>query len=246
MKIVVDEKKLARNARIARGLVLGVVVVAIGMMIAVLLASTSPLLRTVNPSTILLVEVVVIVLLFLVSRIGFIYANRYLAFNRPEKVLRDNLKGLDRKYALMLFQKPVDYLLIEPGGITVIVPRGQDGRISYKGGKWKYNRSILRAWMGRDEALGDPTDEASEAMALVKKTLAAQDPDLHMPIRAVVVFTHPKVQLDVEPSPIAVIRAEEIKDYLRAAGKLNDLPKSVQRRMRAALGAPDLSADSGQ
>ena len=75
MKIVVDEVKLARNAKVARALVLGVVVVAVGMMIAVLLASMAPnsaLFGQLNPATLLLVEIAVIILLFVVSRVGFI------------------------------------------------------------------------------------------------------------------------------------------------------------------------------
>ena len=68
--------------------------------------------------------------LICISRVAFIFANRYLALNRPEQVLRDTLKGLDRKYALMLFEKPTDYLLIEPGGHDRIIPRGQEGDVT--------------------------------------------------------------------------------------------------------------------
>ncbi len=243
MKILVDEKKLARNARIARGIVLGVVAVAIGLMIAVLLGSSSPAFRNINPSMILIAEIVIIAVLFGISRIGFVYANRYLAFNRPEKVLRDSLKGLDRKYALMLFQKPTDYLLIEPGGITVLIPRGQEGAVIQAEGKWRYNRGFLRSWMGRDEAIGNPSADAQKAMADIKKVLDEKAPEIKVPLRAVIVFTHPRVQLNAEPGPVTALRAEELKDFLRAAGKLHELPKSIQRKMREALGAPDVSAE---
>lgn len=242
MKIVVDEVKLARNAKVARALVLGVVVVAVGMMIAVLLASMAPnsaLFGQLNPATLLLVEIAVIILLFVVSRVGFIYANRYLAFNRPEKVLRDSLKGLDKKYTLLLFQKPCDYLLVEPGGITVIIPRGQEGKVTFRDGKWKFNRSLMRAWMGRDEALGNPTAEGLEMASRVQKILQEKAPDLRVTVRAVVMFTHPKVELNMEPGPIPVLRPDELKDYLRGGGRLSELPKPVQRKMRVALGVAE-------
>jgi hypothetical protein len=242
MKIVVDEKKLRRNAQIARTIVIGVVVVAIGMMVAALFASTQPVFTQISPNFFLVAQIAVIALLFTVSRIGFLYANRYLAFNRPEKVFRDSLKGLDRKYALMLFEKPVDYYVIEPGGVTALIPKSQETPVSLKNGKWKHQRSILRAWLGREETLGDPGAEANEAIADIQKMIAAKAPDLKVPVRAVIVFTNPKVQLDIEPSPFTVLRPEELKNWERGAGKLNELPKSIQRKMREALGAPEIPA----
>lgn len=242
MKIVVDEVKLARNAKIARGLVLGVVVVAVGMMILVLLASMSPnaaLVANLNPATLLVIELVVIVVLFVVSRIGFLFANRYLAFNRPEKVLRDSLKGLEKTNALLLFQKPVDYLLIEPGGVTIFIPRTQEQKVTYRDGKWSYNRGFLRAWMGRDETIGDPTADATEAIKKVQTLITAKAPDVKVTVRAVIMFTHPKVELDVQPGPVTVLKAEDVKDFLRGGGRLSPLPKPVLRKVRAALGVAE-------
>jgi hypothetical protein len=242
MKIVVDEVKLARNAKIARGLVLGVVVVAVGMMIAVLIASMSPntaLIAQITPQILLVIELVVIVVLFIVSRVGFIFANRYLAVHRPEKVLRDSLKGLEKTNSLLLFQKPVDYLLSEPGGVTIFIPRSQEQKVTYRSGKWSYSRGLLRAWMGRDETIGDPTADALDAIKKVQAVITEKAPDVRVTVRAVIVFTFPKVVLDIEPGPIPVLHAEDIKDYLRGEGRLSALPKPVQRKVRAALGVPE-------
>jgi hypothetical protein len=242
MKIVVDEKKLARNAKVARAVVLGVVLAAIGLMIAVLLLQTTELIRD-YANALLVAQIVIIVVLFAVSRIGFGLTNRYLAHFRPEKVLRESLKGLDRKFALMLFQKPTDYLLIEPGGITVLIPRNQEGKIGFAKGKWQFNRGLLRAWMGRDEVIGDPLAEATSAMTAVKKLLDAKAPEIKVPIRAAIVFTNPNAALTAEPAPVAVLRADALKDFIRVNGKLTELPKSIQRKMRDALGAPELSSE---
>jgi hypothetical protein len=65
-------------------------------------------------------------------------------------------------------------------------------------------------------------------------------PTLKIPVRGIVVFSNPKVLLDAEPSPVAVVTAAELKDYLRGAGKLREMPNSIQRKMREALGAPEL------
>ncbi len=240
MKIVVDEKKLARNGKLARGIVLGVVAAAMGLMIAVLLGTTSPVFTTINPLYILLGEVVIIVAMFAIARIGFAYAGKYLSMMRPEKVFRDSLKGLDRKYTLMLFEKPTDYLLVEPGGLTVLIPRAQDTRVRFAGGKWHGNRTMMRTLMGRDEAIGDPHKDATSALAAIKKMLDAHAPDIKVPLRAAIVFVNPSVTLDAEPGPIPVLRADQLKDFLRGPGNLKELPKSIQRKMRGAIGAPDI------
>ena len=155
--------------------------------------------------------------------------------------------GIDQCVARLgqrkLFQKPTDYLLIEPGGITVLVPRGQEGAVIQAEGKWRYNRGFMRSWMGRDEAIGNPSADAQKAMADIKKVLDEKAPEIKVPLRAVIVFTHPRVALTAEPGPVTALRAEELKDYLRAAGKLHELPKSIQRKMREALGAPDVASE---
>jgi hypothetical protein len=240
MKIVVDEKKLARNSKLARTIVLGTVAVALGLMIAVLVAISSTSLRTIDPAIILVGELVIIALMFIFARIGFDYASRYLSIMRPEKVFRESLKGLDRKFTLSLFEKPVDYFLVEPGGITVLIARPQDGPVRFKDGKWNTNRNFLRVLMGRDEAIGDPVKDANAAMAEVKKRLESSAPDIKVPLRAAVVFVNPNVKLEAEPSPVvAVLRADQLKDYVRLHNKLNELPKSIQRKMRTALGVPE-------
>jgi hypothetical protein len=239
MKIVVDEKKLLRNAKIARAVVLSVVVIAFAMMIGVVLLQGSAFMRDYTNS-LLIAQIAIIAVMFTVSRIGFVLANRYLADFRPEKVFRDSLKGLDRKFALMLFQKAGDYVLVEPGGVTVLVPRNQEGAVGFKGGKWQFKRSLIRSWLGRDESIGDPIADANSAMSAIKKLLDEKAPDVKVPIRAVVVFTNARVKLDADPGPVAVLPATQLKEYVRSGGRLNDLPKSIQRKMREALGAPDI------
>lgn len=240
MKIVVDEKKLARNSKLARTIVLGTVTVALGLMITVLIAISSTSLRTVDPTYILIGQLAIIILVFIFARIGFNYAGRYLSILRPEKVFRESLKGLDKKFTLSLFEKPTDYFLVEPGGVTVLIPRPQDSYVRLKDGKWVTNRNLLRVLMGRDEPIGDPIKDANEAMAGVKRRLEAGAPDIKVPLRAAVVFVNPNVKLDAEPSPVvAVLRADQLKDYLRVHNKLSELPKSIQRKMRSALGLPE-------
>lgn len=240
MKIVVDEKKYKRLALLGRIALFGSLGILLAGLLLTLFGPQLGLLSPENSSLFFILYLLILLVGFTASRVGFHYGNRYLAPTRPDVVLRESLKGLDRKYALMLFSAPTNYMLIEPGGVTVFVVRNQEGRITYKGGKWKRKESLLRFWFGRDEPLGDPTDDLNEELRKVNQALTEKLPTLKIPLRGVIVFSNPKAVLDVEPSPVAVVRAEDLKDYIRGAGRLKELPNSLQRKVREALGAPEL------
>ncbi len=245
MKVVVDEKKYKRMALLGRVALFGSLGILLAGLLLTLFGPQLGLLRPENSSLFFILYLAILLVGFTASRIGFHYGNRYLAPTRPDMVLRESLKGLDRKYALMLFSHPTNYLLIEPGGVTVFVVRNQEGKITYKEGKWKRRESLLRFWFGRDEPLGDPTADITDELSKVNQVLTEKLPTLRIPLRGIIVFSNPKAVLDVEPSPIAVLRAEDLKDYIRGAGKLKELPNSLQRKVREALGAPELPRPEG-
>lgn len=240
MKIVIDEKRYRRMALLGRIALFGSLGILLAGLLLTLFGQQLGLLNPENSTLFFVIYLAILLVGFTASRIGFHYGNRYLAPTRPDKVLRDSLKGLDRKYALLLFREPTNYLLIEPGGITVFIVRNQEGKIAYKEGKWKRRESLLRFWFGRDEPLGDPTADALEELGKVNKLLTEKLPTLKIPLRAIIVFSNPRAILDIEPSPIAVLPADGLKDYLRGPGKLKELPNSIQRKMREALGAPEV------
>jgi hypothetical protein len=240
MRIIVDEKKVKRQALIGRIALFGSLAILLGGLLLTLFGQQIGLFDLNNLGLFYLIYTVILVVGFAVSRIGMHYGNRYLAVGRPEMVLRENLKGLDRKFALMIFKLPVDYVLIEPGGVTALIVKTQAGKIDYKNGKWKSRQGFLSYWLGRDEPLGNPTEEAKDALAKLNAIFTEKTPNLKIPMRAVIVFSNPKAILDMEPSPIPVLRADDLKDYLRSEARLKELPNSIQRQMRAALGGPEL------
>jgi hypothetical protein len=240
MRIVIDEKKVKRQALIGRITLFGSLGILIGGLLLTLFGQQLGLFDLNNLGVFYGVYTIILVVGFGVSRIGMYYGNRYLAAGRPEMVLREKLKGLDRKFALMFFKEPTDYILVEPGGVTVFIVKGQQGKVAFKDGKWKSRQGVLSYWLGRDEPLGNPSEEATEALGKVNNIFKEKIPTLRIPLRAVIIFSNPKAELDLEPMPLRVLRAEDLKEYLRGEGKLDDLPKSIQRQMRAALNAPEL------
>ena len=248
MKISVDEQKIKRQAKIGRAALTLSLVVLIGGLLLTLIGPQYGLLTPENTGLFLGVYLIILAVGFTVSRVGMYYGNRYLSPTRPELLLREKLKGLDRKYALMLFQKPTDYFLVEPGGVTAIVTRATGVRrnaqsartVSYKGGKWNSRTSLFSSWFGQEEPFGNPMADATAAAKAISDQIAAYDANLKVPVRAVVLFTNTNLILDIDPSPTAVLKIDDFKDFLRGAGKLKELPPSIQRKMREALGAPEL------
>jgi hypothetical protein len=137
MKIVIDEKNYKRKALIGRVALFGSLAILLGGLLLTLFGQQIGLLNPQNSTLFFVIYLLILLVGFAVSRIGFYMGNRYLSPTRPDAVLRDALKGLDRKYTLMLFQGVTNYLLVEPGGLTVFVVRGQEGRTGFQAGKWK-------------------------------------------------------------------------------------------------------------
>ncbi|MFN3704736.1 MAG: hypothetical protein ACK4WM_01905 [Thermoflexales bacterium] len=241
MKVVLDERKLKRMATLSRIALFGSVGILFGGLLLTLFGPQLGLLTPERSGLFFLLYTLILFSGFAVSRVGFYFGNRYLSPSRPDVLLRESLKGLDRKYALLIFHPPTPYMLIEPGGVTVFVTRNQEGKVRFANGKWQRRESLLRMWLGREEALGDPLVELNAEIAKVNEWLKQRLPDLTIPVRGIIVFTHPRVVLDVEPSPVPILAADELKDYLRGAGRWKDLPASIQRKMREALGAPELT-----
>jgi hypothetical protein len=240
MRIYIDEKKVKRQALIGRIALFGSLAILVGGLLLTLFGQQIGLFSLDNLGMFYVIYTVILVAGFGISRVGMFYGNRYLAATRPEMVLRECLKGMERTFTLMVFQQPVDYYLIEPGGVTVLIMKTQAGKIDFKGGKWKSRQGMLSFWLGRDEPLGNPDQEATESMAKINKIFTEKIPNLKIPLRSVIVFSNPKADLELEPSAIKVLRSPALKDSLRGEGKLKEVPKSIQRQIRTALNAPEL------
>jgi len=240
MRISANDKKIKQQTTIGRVAVYGSLGILIAGVLLSLFGQNYGLFKPENIGLFYVIYFGVLIVGFGLSRVGMYYGNRFLMPTRPELMLREKLKGMDRKYALMLFQTPVDYYLVEPGGVTAFIVKNQGGPVSYRNGVWKRKSNILGGFFGREEPLGNPTAEATEALNKLNTAITANNPGLKVPQRAVIVFTNPSVQLDVEPSPIMAMKIDDLKDFLRGEGKLKDLPNSIQRKMRDALGAPEL------
>jgi hypothetical protein len=89
--------------------------------------------------------------------------------------------------------------------------------------------------------VGVPDLEAERQTEKLKSWLDDQLPGADVPVRAVIVFVNPDVQLDAAESPIPTFYGKKIKAWLRGPGRLKSLPHDVHRQLASALGVDEES-----
>lgn len=153
----------------------------------------------------------------LISLTGGYLGDRYVGEQAHHKRVPESLKGFDDDYMLLMYRTSVPFVFIEPGGVTVITVKSQAGEVAYEDGRWRHRQKLgwLRRFAGQ-ESLGRPGRLAEAEAELIENTLAnrMQEAD-GVPVRPVILFTHPDVQLYAEKAPIPALRAAEFKRWLR-------------------------------
>jgi hypothetical protein len=173
----------------------------------------------------------------LFSIIGGFFTERYVGPVAHHDALARALKGLDDSYVLLQYVLPVPQVLLEPGGCTVFVVKVQGGQVIYQDGRWKHRQrgKVFRQFAGQ-EAVGAPGHEAERQVSKLQRWLSGRLPSVEVPVRAVIVFVHPGVELDAAASPIPAFYGKKVKAWLRGPGKLRSLPDTVYRQLVSTLG----------
>ena len=232
MRIIANESKIERRAKI------GEIAPFAGLIVLVL----ATVLIFARPEwmwgTLALVWVGL-----LISLTGGYLGDRYVGAQAHHKRVPESLKGFDDDFVLLMYSASVPFVFVEPGGINVVTVKSQAGEVRYEDERWRHNQKLgwLRRFAGQ-ESLGRPDKLARAEVEVLEGTLndhladfddvAVQD----IPIRPVVVFTHPDVQLQAEEAPVPALRAAEFKRWLRRHPLTPPLSDKVHRALAEALG----------
>jgi uncharacterized membrane protein len=211
MKVVLNRARLAQRAQIANFL-------SISGLVALLAGVVLPLLI---PSLGQVVPLIIILAGIIVSMIGIYQANRWVRKPRPEERLSKALKGLDDMFVLYHYPSslPCDHILLTPEGVVVLETVNLAGQISYKDEHWSERMTMGRALRSVvEERLGDP----DRAALTVQRNLVSRLSELTgqvIPVKPVIVFTHPGADLHLEPGgPVPVYMAEKLKKHVPMDG----------------------------
>jgi hypothetical protein len=165
------------------------------------------------------------------------YVNRWGPRFRQDGPLEKALKGLDNRYTLVNFAGGglPDHLLIGPGGVRVLVARGLAGPVRCRRDRW--SRPGVLAFLGAfsGDSLRNPNREAARGIAQVTRRLeGALDAEqaARVPVGASIVFTNPRVTLELDGCRYPVTRGRELRAHVqRDKGTLR--PPDVARARQA-------------
>jgi hypothetical protein len=206
MQIVANTRLIQRSRRLGNILLFG----GMGIMVAVLAFSFY------RPAQNLIFAAFALGAL-LISQLGLSLLSRYGRQPRMDEVLSESLKGLDQRYWLFHYYLGADHVVIGPPGVLVLVPRLEDGRISYDGQAWWQSRpkSGLLRRPSRKKLRGLEQDAQAEVSAL-RKTLerSGLTPD-SLTIQPFVVFLNPKAMVDATSAPLPNSFVKKLKNSIR-------------------------------
>ena len=169
-----------------------------------------------------------------IAMIGIYFANRWVKKPRPEESLDHALRGLSDAHFLFHYPSlPYDHILLTPSCVIFLETINLEGHFSYKDNKWKEQVSIGRALRYIvEEHLGDPIKAAKSSAEHFKRMLKEILPGCEdIVVKSVVVFTHPRVTLELENPPLTVCLVSKLRRHIPE--KLPKLPIEQYERLFA-------------
>ena len=180
---------------------------------------------------------------YLLSQVGIYFSNRWGRHPRPDEQIDTALKGLDKRHTLYHYNTPVPHLLVGPSGLWVLMPYYQRGIITCSNGrlKQKGNLGLTFLKIFAQEGLGRPDLEVAGAVDSLRNYLGKRIEEVDLPtIQTALVFTNPKVELDIpkdETPPAPAVLPKGLKSLVRREVKSKSLsPEKVKLIEDALLG----------
>jgi hypothetical protein len=210
MKSIINQRKIARRATLAN-------IASVGGLLALLVSVVVPLFR---PGYLTFAYILMVVGLG-VAMTGIYFANRWVKRPRPETSLDAALKSLSGAHRLYHYPAlPCDHVLLTPNGVVVLETVNLGSRFAYKNGHWREAIGVGRALRYIvEEHLGDPFKSAHSAAQLLEEQLGrVREGKGGVPVRAVVVFTHPAARIEVENPPLPACTVDKLKKHVQIQG----------------------------
>ncbi len=228
MIIVRNDNLIQRNTKIAKySGIISIAILAAGMYLSFRYQEQ------------IMYSLAALILGFTLSQVGIFYTSRFGRSPRPDQEMDNALKGLDDLYSLYHYQSPVSHLLVGPAGIWILFPFPQKGKVIYdvKKGRWKRIGGNFYMRFFAQDSIGNPAQEISAAVKRLTKGLD-KIPDFEIPvIKAALVFTNERTEVDAEGAPFPTLHAGQLKKLIRKEAKGDTaLPTTVLKTIQDYLG----------
>jgi len=183
---------------------------------------------------------------FALLLIGFFLAiasshlvNRWVKEPRSDQVLNTTLKKFGKEFVLFNYTTKPPHILITPARVYAIVAKRQTGDITLKGAKFsrKFSWGRFFKFFG-EESMGLPDAEADNSKINLVKLLKKNGfTDEELPeIDALIVFTNKEANVTIIEPTLPVLRANELKSYLREHDKQHNVSSQLRSRLIEVFG----------
>lgn len=223
MRVMINERRVRRNRKIAQYTFFGTMaVLVLGLIIP-----------NAAPSNSILVFTMLIVLPIALGATFFSIrmANSWLRRPYPEEVLAPALKGISNRSVIYHYWLPARHVLIMPQGILSFTILPQEGFFSIEGETFRRSGGLFRKFLNyfRQDTVGTPFHDAVKDAQKVQAVIAKAAPDANVTVQPVIVFTSPASDIEVTDPVIPVVHADNkkrpsLKSYLRELKKKQDVP----------------------
>ena len=226
MQIIRHEKRIDKNSRLAKLLVvLGMAILIAGLVVSFMGESEN----------LLLVQLITLPVGWLVARIGIHYSNIYIRKPRPDLVLDGALKKF-KDGRLYHFAGPAHHLLLTKSGPIILNTLHQTGKISADGNRWQQRGIGLQRFTG--QALGNPSKQATNLVGALANFLRKNAPEIEdVPVGVVNVFISDNIaSLDVNNADIPSLHHKKLLGFLRQkTAQMEPLAKDDYQALRDAF-----------
>jgi hypothetical protein len=210
MRIFINERRVKRNRQIAQVLFfVSLAILAGGLIVSVGLVPAQSGFLYYAPLVVLPIGLVT-------TLISIRLTNWYMRPPHAEDILREGLKGIDKRSLLYHYILPCNHVLVTPQGVYALVTRFQEARYKASGTKWTDYKA--RGPLGplmlylKQEGIGRPFDQADLEAAEIQKIVdAALGDKSGVEVQTAVVFTSDKATLDVDDAIMPVVYANPKK-----------------------------------
>jgi hypothetical protein len=211
MKVVSDEKKIAKNVKITKiTLYASLIVLGLGFVVSIGTPNTLPNL---------ILAVIILIIGYVLFRVNSGMNIRWGTSPRQDEKLMAALKGLPNEFNFYNYSSPLPFMLVGPSGIWLFEMVDANGIIYFDETslKWKNKKQggFLRRLLTSDQ-VGDLRkavkllDEKWEKFKLETLTLK----DLPKPNKMMILI-NPETEIDSKDPEMELVRIDKVKDQIR-------------------------------
>lgn len=123
----------------------------------------------------------------------------------------------------------IDHVLLTPKGIFAIETKHWDGRIICHGDEWirRYKTGFKKAFIPKDYETGSPSRQIKRNAFNLSNLIKSEvfHDTFRVWVEGLVVFTHPRVHLELNEPSVTILRPDELFNYIVNFRQANNLSK---------------------